>query len=321
MRGKDNSFGWKNATDYICKRIIMMKNREQEIRFITLWGAVVNIALTVLKVVAGVLGRSAAMIADGVHSLSDLLSDIVVIVFTHISSKGKDRDHSFGHGKFETLATLIVSIILLAVGADLMTGGVKSIIAVMGGEVLPKPGYIALAAAIVSIVAKEILYRVTVRKGQKVNSPVVIANAWHHRSDAFSSIGALVGIGGAILLGEKWTVLDPLASCAISVAIIVVAVKMALPSLAELLETSLPEDIEKEITLTAMEVAGVNDIHELKTRRNGISFIIDAHIVVSPAMTVVEAHDIATAVEDRLREKYGNETQISIHVEPDRDSR
>ena len=321
MRGKDNSFGWKNATDYICKRIIVMKNREQEIRFITLWGAVVNIALTVLKVVAGVLGRSAAMIADGVHSLSDLLSDIVVIVFTHISSKGKDRDHSFGHGKFETLATLIVSIILLAVGADLMTGGVKSIIAVMGGEVLPKPGYIALAAAIVSIVAKEILYRVTVRKGQKVNSPVVIANAWHHRSDAFSSIGALVGIGGAILLGEKWTVLDPLASCAISVAIIVVAVKMALPSLAELLETSLPENIEKEITQTAMEVAGVNDIHELKTRRNGISFIIDAHIVVSPAMTVVEAHDIATAVEDRLREKYGNETQISIHVEPDRDSR
>lgn len=299
----------------------MMKNREQEIRSITLWGAVVNIALTVLKIVAGVLGRSAAMIADGVHSLSDLLSDIVVIVFTHISSKGKDRDHSFGHGKFETLATLIVSVILLVVGADLMAGGVKSIIAVMGGEVLPKPGYIALAAAIVSIAAKEILYRATVRKGQKVNSPVVIANAWHHRSDAFSSIGSLAGIGGAILLGEKWTVLDPLASCAISIAIIVVAVKMALPSLAELLETSLPENIEKEITDTAMEVAGVNDIHELKTRRNGISFIIDAHIVVSPDMTVVEAHDIATAVEDRLREKYGNETQISIHVEPDRDSR
>ena len=172
-----------------------------------------------------------------------------------------------------------------------------------------------------SIAAKEILYRATVRKGLKVNSPVVIANAWHHRSDAFSSIGSLAGIGGAILLGEKWTVLDPLASCAISVAIIVVAVKMALPSLAELLETSLPEDIEKEITQTAMEVAGVNDIHELKTRRNGISFIIDAHIVVSPDMTVVEAHDIATAVEDRLRAKYGNETQISIHVEPDRDSR
>ena len=298
-----------------------MKNREQEIRSITLWGAVVNVVLTVGKILAGVFGRSAAMIADGVHSLSDLLSDIVVIVFTHISSKGKDRDHSFGHGKFETLATLIVSVILLAVGIDLMAGGVKSIIDVLGGEVLPKPGYIALAAAIVSIAAKEILYRVTVRKGQKINSPVVIANAWHHRSDALSSIGSLVGICGAIFLGEKWTVMDPLASCAISIAIIVVAVKMALPSLAELLETSLPEDIEKEITQTAMEVAGVNDIHELKTRRNGISFIIDAHVVVSPSMTVVEAHDIATAVEDRLKEKFGSETQISIHVEPDRDSR
>lgn len=298
-----------------------MKNREQEIRSITLWGAVVNVVLTVGKILAGVFGRSAAMIADGVHSLSDLLSDIVVIVFTHISSKGKDRDHSFGHGKFETLATLIVSVILLAVGIDLMAGGVKSIIDVLGGEVLPKPGYIALAAAIVSIAAKEILYRVTVRKGQKINSPVVIANAWHHRSDALSSIGSLVGICGAIFLGEKWTVMDPLASCAISIAIIVVAVKMALPSLAELLETSLPEDIEKEITQTAMEVAGVNDIHELKTRRNGISFIIDAHVVVSPSMTVVEAHDIATAVEDRLKERFGSETQISIHVEPDRDSR
>lgn len=321
MDRKYSTFACNNASLYICIRINVMKNREQEIRSITLWGAVVNVVLTVGKILAGVFGRSAAMIADGVHSLSDLLSDIVVIVFTHISSKGKDRDHSFGHGKFETLATLIVSVILLAVGIDLMAGGVKSIIDVLGGEVLPKPGYIALAAAIVSIAAKEILYRVTVRKGQKINSPVVIANAWHHRSDALSSIGSLVGICGAIFLGEKWTVMDPLASCAISIAIIVVAVKMALPSLAELLETSLPEDIEKEITQTAMEVAGVNDIHELKTRRNGISFIIDAHVVVSPSMTVVEAHDIATAVEDRLKEKFGSETQISIHVEPDRDSR
>lgn len=321
MRGKDNSFGRKNATDYICKRIIMMKNREQEIRSITLWGAVVNIALTVLKIVAGVLGRSAAMIADGVHSLSDLLSDIVVIVFTHISSKGKDRDHSFGHGKFETLATLIVSVILLAVGADLMAGGVKSIIAVMGGEVLPKPGYIALAAAIVSIAAKEILYRATVRKGQKVNSPVVIANAWHHRSDAFSSIGSLVSICGAIFLGNRWTILDPLASCIISVVIVVVAVRMAIPSLAELLETSLPEEIEQDIKTIAMSINGVDDIHELKTRRNGISFIIDAHIAVNPNLSIVEAHDIATNVEEALLAKYGRETQINIHVEPGVDAR
>ena len=296
-------------------------DRLKDIRSITIWGAVVNIALTIAKIVAGVVGRSAAMIADGIHSLSDLLSDIVVLVFTHISSKGKDRDHSFGHGKFETLATLIVSIILVVVGAKLMSGGIKSIISVVNGEVIPKPGYIALAAAVISIVAKEILYQATVKVGKEVNSPVVVANAWHHRSDALSSIGALLGIGGAIILGDKWTVLDPIASCCISIAIIVIAVKMALPSLSELLETSLPEDIEAEIVRTASEISGVRDIHELKTRRNGISFIIDAHITVDPSISIVEAHDIATNVEEALQLKYGNETQISIHMEPDSELR
>lgn len=296
-------------------------DRLKDIRSITIWGAVVNIALTVAKIVSGVVGRSAAMIADGIHSLSDLLSDIVVLVFTHISSKGKDRDHSFGHGKFETLATLIVSIILVVVGAKLMSGGIKSIISVIKGNIIPKPGYIALIAAVLSIVSKEILYKVTVKVGKEVNSPVVVANAWHHRSDALSSIGALLGIGGAIILGDKWTVLDPIASCCISIAIIVIAVKMALPSLSELLETSLPEDIEAEIVRTASEISGVRDIHELKTRRNGISFIIDAHITVDPSISIVEAHDIATNVEEALQLKYGNETQISIHMEPDSELR
>lgn len=292
-------------------------NREKEIRRITLWGAVTNIALTLGKIIAGILGRSAAMVADGIHSLSDLLSDIIVLVFTHISSKGKDKDHSFGHGKFETLATLIVSIILIVVGVRLMEGGVGSIIDAANGNPVPKPGWIALIAAVASIAVKEILYQATAKVGRSVNSPVVIANAWHHRSDALSSIGSLAGIGGAIILGEKWTILDPLASCCISIAIIILAVKMAIPSLSELLEASLPEDIEKEIIETASAVKGVNDIHDLKTRRNGISFIIDAHIVVNPDISVVEAHDIATEVEEALRSKYGKETQLSIHVEPD----
>jgi cation diffusion facilitator family transporter len=295
--------------------------RRKEIRKITLIGAGVNIILTAIKIVAGVLGRSAAMIADGVHSLSDLLSDIVVLVFTHISSKGRDRDHSFGHGKFETLATLIVSLILVVVGGKLMAGGVQKIVDILNGEAIPVPGHIALWAALASVLAKEILYIATARVGKKVNSPVVIANAWHHRSDALSSIGALAGIGGAILLGEKWTILDPIASCCISIAIIVVAVKMALPSLSELLETSLPEAIEEDIKKTAAAVPGVEDIHNLQTRRNGISFIIDAHVVVDPTISVVQAHDIATAVEDALRAKYGTETQISIHIEPGREAK
>lgn len=290
--------------------------RESEIRRITLWGAVVNLLLTAGKLVAGALGHSAAMVADGVHSLSDLISDVVVLAFTHISAKGKDRDHSFGHGKFETLATLIISIILVIVGGKLMSEGIRSIIDIINGAVLPRPGIIALAAAAVSIVAKEILYHVTLKTGKRVQSPVVIANAWHHRSDALSSIGSLIGIGGAIILGSKWTILDPIVSCAISIAIIIVAFRMAMPSIAELLEASLPEEIENQITATASAVEGVRDFHELKTRRNGISFIIDAHMTVDPDISIVEAHNIATHVEDALREKFGSETQINIHMEP-----
>ena len=292
------------------------KGREQQIRSITLWGAAVNIILTVCKVAAGILGRSSAMIADGIHSLSDLLSDFVVIAFTHISSKGKDRDHSFGHGKFETLATLIISIILIIVGAELMHDGVKKIIGVFNGIAIPRPGYIALLAAAVSIASKEILYHVTAKVGKKTRSTAVMANAWHHRSDALSSIGSLIGIGGAIVLGDKWTVLDPLTSCLISIAIIVVAIKMAMPCLAELLDTALPESIEKEIIETASGVSGVIDIHDLKTRRNGMSMIIEAHILVDPTISIVQAHDIATEVEDALYSRYGKETQISIHMEP-----
>lgn len=291
--------------------------RESEIRRITLWGAVVNLLLTAGKLVAGALGHSAAMVADGVHSLSDLISDVVVLAFTHISAKGKDRDHSFGHGKFETLATLIISIILVIVGGKLMSEGIRSIIDIINGTVLPRPGIIALAAAAVSIVAKEILYHVTLKTGKRVQSPVVIANAWHHRSDALSSIGSLLGIGGAIILGSKWTILDPIVSCAISIAIIIVAFRMAMPSIAELLEASLPEEIENQITATASAVEGVRDLHELKTRRNGISFIIDAHMTVDPDISIVEAHNIATRVEEALRAKFGSETQISIHMEPD----
>ena len=298
----------------------VMGSREKEIRRITLWGAIINLALTAGKIAAGVFGRSAAMIADGIHSLSDLMTDIVVVVFTHIASKGKDRKHSFGHGKFETLATLIIGVALIAVGAELMANGIKSIIAAINGETIPKPGYIALAAAALSIAAKEILYHITVKVGRETKSPVVIANTWHHRSDALSSIGALIGIGGAIVLGEKWTILDPITSCCISIAIIVVAIKISLPSLAELLDTALPEDIENEIMATASAVQGVIDIHELKTRRNGISFIIIAHVVVNHEISIVQAHDIATDVENALKDKFGSESQISIHIEPDSDS-
>lgn len=295
--------------------------REKKITRVTLLGSVINFILSVGKVLAGVLGHSAAMIADGIHSISDLASDIVVLVFVRISSKGKDSDHEYGHGKFETLATLIMSLILIVVAAQLMASGIKTIIGVLSGEEIPSPKMVALIAAIVSIVSKEWLYRYTAAVGKELNSPVVVANAWHHRSDAFSSIGSLVGIGGAMFLGNKWTLLDPLASCCISIAIFVVAVRMAVPSLKELLDVSLPPDMERQIVSLASSVPGVKDVHSLKTRRNGPSIIMEAHIVVDPSITIVQAHDISTAVEDTLKKSFGNETQISLHVEPDVDAK
>lgn len=295
---------------------IPVEEREKRITRVTLLGSVVNLVLSVGKVLAGVFGHSAAMIADGIHSVSDLASDIVVLVFVRISSKGEDRDHEYGHGKFETLATLIMSLILIVVAAQLMASGIRTIAGVLSGEAIPSPKYIALVAAVVSIVSKEWLYRYTVKAGNELDSPVVVANAWHHRSDALSSVGSLVGIAGAMFLGSKWTMLDPLASCCISIAIFVVAVKMAVPSLKELLDVSLPQDMEQKIIAVSSAVPGVMNVHGLKTRRNGPSIIMEAHIVVDPSITVVQAHNIATAVEDALKHSFGNETQISLHIEP-----
>ena len=293
------------------------EQRKRKIETVTLQGSAVNLMLSAGKILAGVFGRSAAMLADGVHSLSDLLSDIIVLVFVRISSRKMDNGHEYGHGKFETLATLIVSLILLVVGAGFLASGIRSIVSVISGETIPSPGYVALAAAVVSIISKEWLYRYTVRVGKAVDSPVMVANAWHHRSDALSSIASLVGIGGAIFLGDRWTILDPLASCCISIAIIIVSVKMAGPALNELLDSSLPEDMENDILDTVSAVAGVRNVHGLKTRRNGRSVIIEAHIVVDPSIPVVQAHRIATAAEHALRSKYGPDTQISLHMEPD----
>ena len=293
-----------------------VSQREKRIMKVTLTGMFVNVVLSAGKIAAGVFGRSSAMLADGVHSLSDLLTDIIVIAFVRVSSKGRDRSHEFGHGKYETLATLLVSLILIVVAAQMMVSGIGSITNVLDGGTIPVPGYVALAAAVISIVAKELLYRYTIAVGRKTGSPAVEANAWHHRSDAFSSIGSLIGISGAIFLGDKWVILDPLVCCCISIAIFVMAVKMAGPSLNELLDGSLPEESEKEIVSLAMSVEGVRNIHNLKTRRSGLSVMVEAHLVVDPDMTVEQAHEISTAVENAIVKKFGNETQISIHIEP-----
>lgn len=295
-------------------------DRTAKVTFVTLVGSVVNIILTVFKIFAGVLGRSTAMIADGIHSLSDLLSDIVVIVFVKISAKGRDKDHDYGHGKFETFATLIISLMLIVVAVNLMSGGINKIRQIMDGGEVSSPGMIALWAAVASIVLKEILYRYTIIQGKALNSPMMIANAWHHRSDAFSSVGSLLGIAGAIFLGDKFVILDPITGCVISIFILVMAVKMSVPAIKELLDVSLPDDVEEKIEATAKSVKGVVDLHELKTRREGPGIIMEGHLVLDSEISLKEAHDISKKVEESLRKEFGTETQISLHLEPEDDA-
>lgn len=295
-----------------------MKTREKQITRVTLIGSIVNLLLTVIKIIAGIVGKSGAMIADGIHSLSDLASDIVILIFVPIAGRAKDKNHQYGHGKFETLATLVVSLILMFVAIRLVTNSTKSIISALSGNILPKPGYIALAAAIISIVSKEILYQYTALVARRTNSSVCRANAWHHRSDALSSIGSLVGIGGAVILGNRWTILDPVAAVIIGLMILFVAIKMAKAPIEELMEKSLDEETEKEICNVILATEGVQNMHNLKTRRNGQSKIIDCHIRVKRTISIVEAHDIATNVEKNLKHKFGNETQTSIHIEPEK---
>ena len=292
------------------------QERVKGIYRVTIVGSVVNLLLVVFKFVAGLLGRSSAMIADAVHSLSDFVTDIVVIVFVNISGKPEDEDHRYGHGKYETLATVIIALALFAVGVGILVDGAKDVAAVVNGAVLPAPSMIALIAAALSIVAKELLYRYTAHVGRKLDSQAVVANGWHHRSDAFSSIGVLVGIGGAMLLGEKWRVLDPLAAIVVSAFIIKVAVDLIKPCLDELLERSLPAEVEQEIEQIILSEECVTSPHHLRTRRIGNRYAIEVHIRMDGNLTLAEAHRITTAVEQKLKSRYGSATHVGIHTEP-----
>ena len=290
--------------------------RERGIYKVTIIGSSVNFLLLVFKFVAGFMGHSAAMLADAVHSLSDFVTDLVVIVFVRISNKPQDKTHDYGHGKYETLATAIIGLLLLVVGFGILWNGASSIYAFIKGQQLEKPGMVALIAALVSIVAKDILYQYTVIEGKKLDSQAVIANAWHHRSDALSSIGTAIGIGGAILLGENWRVLDPVAAVIVSFFIIKVAIQLLIPCVDELLEKSLPDEVEKEIEQALLSFPGVSEPHHLRTRRIGSYYAIEVHVRMDGNITLEEAHATATAIEHRLKNIFGEGTLINIHVEP-----
>lgn len=290
--------------------------REKGICRVTVVGSIVNFLLLLFKFFAGIAGHSAAMLADAVHSLSDFVTDIIVIVFVRISAKPQDEGHDYGHGKYETLATALIGLFLLFVGVGIMWNGATSIYHFMQGGTLQQPGMLALVAALVSIAFKEALYQYTVFKGRKLNSQAVIANAWHHRSDALSSIGTALGIGGAILLGSQWRVLDPAAAVIVSFFIMRVAVKLLIPCVEELLEKSLPAAVEKEILETILSVPGISSPHHLRTRRIGSYCAVEVHVRMDGAISLEEAHRTATAAEMKLKQLLGKGTLVNIHVEP-----
>lgn len=290
--------------------------RKRKIYRVTLVGFAVNLVLSLVKLAAGILGRSGAMVADAVHSFSDMATDVVVIVFARISAKPRDDDHDYGHGKYETLATIIISLALGVVGAGILVNSIRAIRIVVEGGLLPRPGLVALAAAVVSIVAKEVLYRYTVREGRAIDSPSVVANAWHHRSDALSSLGTLVGIGCAYFLGQKWRIADPIAALVVAVFIFKVAFDLIRTGLGELLERSLPAETEAEILRLVTADPAVREPHNLRTRRIGASIAVEVHVRMDGSMTVAQSHAVTVAIERRLRARFGEGTMIAIHVEP-----
>lgn len=290
--------------------------REHALYGVTILGSVCNLLLTLFKFFAGVAGHSAAMVADAVHSLSDLLTDFVVLISVRLAGRPQDGKHEFGHGRYETLATAVIGLLLLFVGLGICWNGLSAIYGHWRGEPLDEPSAVALWAALVSIAVKEGLYRYTVIMGRRYRSPATVANAWHHRSDALSSVGTALGVGGAILLGDAWRVLDPLAAVVVSVFIIKVSVQLTHPSVDELLDRALPEADERFIIDTITAQPGVADPHHLRTRSLSGTRAIEVHFRMDGSTPLEEAHRTATAIETRLRQRFGPDTIINTHVEP-----
>ena len=290
--------------------------RCKEIYKVTLVGGAVNVILLLFKFMAGIVGHSAAMVADAIHSLSDFLTDLIVLVFVRISGKPEDKSHDYGHGKYETLAMTIIGMALLAVAIGIVYSGMTKIIAWANGAQLEAPGMLALWAALLSVLLKEGVYRYSMVKARQLKSQAVEANAWHHRSDALSSIGTAVGIGGAIFLGQRWTVLDPIASVIVGLFIVKVSVDLLRDGIGDLMEQSLPDVIEDEILGLVASLPDVVEPHDLRTRRIGNHYAIELHILMDGDIPLKEAHDKASEVEDLLRERYGEETHVAVHVEP-----
>ena len=290
-------------------------NRNSEEKRCTLVGMTCDVCLSALKIATGFIGHSSAILADGIHSISDTVTDALVYAMVRLSGKGVDQRYRYGRGKFETLAAFLISIILVVVAVGLMVEGVEDVWTALNGGTLERPHNIALAVGIVAVIVKEGLYQYTRLKGRKTGSSALKAYAWHHRADALSTAATLLGVAGAMFLGERWRLLDPLAAIVVSVLILVLAYRMGRPAVEELLEVALPRDEQDKIAAIVNGTPGVKAFHNLRTRRNGNLRVVDIHVKMEGDLSVAQSHEITRQIEQQLREELG-EVMTNIHVEP-----
>ncbi len=292
---------------------LSLTQRKQETNRITLWGVLVNLVLSVIKIVGGIMGQSQALIADGIHSLSDLVSDGMVIIAVKHSGEDADEDHPYGHGRYETVATIALGVLLLGVAAGI---AYDAILRVQKPDELLEPALFTLLIAAVSIISKEALYHATRLVAKKIRSPLLEANAWHHRSDAISSIVVFAGIGGTYL---GFPLLDAVAAMMVAIMIGKIGLDLSLQSMRELVDTALHPDMIEKIRQTILNIDDVRELHNLRSRRMGHSALIDVHIQVSPKLSVSEGHYIAQMVENVVIDNFEDINDVTVHIDPEED--
>jgi cation diffusion facilitator family transporter len=286
-------------------------SREAEVRKVTWVGLLINITLACIKFAAGYFGRSQALIADAIHSLTDTTTDVAVIAGSHFWSRPPDENHPYGHRRLETLVTVFIGLTLAAAGIGI---GWNAVSALHEKNSTP-PGWIALVAAMLSIITKELLYRWTAVTGKKIKSPALAANAWHHRTDAISSIPVLIAVGGALIF-PSWSFLDLVGAIVVSIFVMHAALKITWPGISELIDAAAPQDIQKKIIEIACNNPGVHEVHKVRTRYISTSILVDMHIVVDGSISVREGHAIADEVEDLIIDGISNVLGVVIHVDP-----
>ncbi len=284
--------------------------RQEKIRSITLWGVLINVFLMALKLISGILISSSALIADGVHSLSDLATDFVVLVGTHFSSRPPDESHPYGHSRLETVASQLIAVVLLVLSIGLIW---SSGISIYRRE-YNYPGYMILGVAVVSVISKEIIFFMTRKISLLTGSPALYANAWHHRSDSLSSVAVLIG-GVASLFG--WGYADRIAAVVVGFMILGVAGKIYYDSLIELSEHSADRESIQKIETVLSEELDISSWHALRTRKFGAELFIDVHLLVDPALSVVESHDVSVRIEGKIKKELSRPSNILVHIEPD----